>query len=414
MWEFAGQQNRSQPRSPNTVPPSTPCVDTRARTFNPGLIPIRLWALQGPQTSLKVGQPGDGYEQEAERVSREAMRAPSTDSGQQDAGAAAASSSPHNPSPLPAAGAPLDTGTRSFMEERLGHDFGSVRVHADGPGAEAADQLSARAFTVGAHVAFAAGRYAPGTAEGKELLAHELTHVVQQGGGRSRAAPRAEGPEGDLVTPRIALSAGPLVQRQEDLPPGKYSALPKLVTQLEPESCWAAAMEAWLDIVPGRAKLTQDELIATYASNVRTGALDTACRRPTPDRTCFPRMAADVGLEHSDVRVSRVTKNFLIEKLQKGPVLAMYNVTPTFSHAVVIYGVGRPTGQDVMVSYMDPTDGSYRNRELNAFRRMLAGPGATRRFVEYRHEWITPPTAAEPEGTFALVKIGWVGAATTP
>lgn len=78
-------------------------------------------------------------------------------------------------------GRPLEPATRSFMESRFGHDFGKVRVHADAQAAESAQAVGALAYTVGSHVAFDHGRYAPGSGEGKELLAHELAHVVQQG-----------------------------------------------------------------------------------------------------------------------------------------------------------------------------------------------------------------------------------------
>lgn len=73
------------------------------------------------------------------------------------------------------------------MEPRLGHDFSGVRVHADGQAAASARSLGARAYTVGADIAFGRGEYAPETTEGRRLLAHELTHVVQQspGGGGS-------------------------------------------------------------------------------------------------------------------------------------------------------------------------------------------------------------------------------------
>jgi hypothetical protein len=66
------------------------------------------------------------------------------------------------------------------MEARLGHDFSRVRVHTDAPAAASARAVEALAYTVGKDVAFAAGRYRPGTAEGKSLLAHELTHAAQQ------------------------------------------------------------------------------------------------------------------------------------------------------------------------------------------------------------------------------------------
>jgi hypothetical protein len=83
------------------------------------------------------------------------------------------------------------------MESRFGHDFSRVRIHADPPAAEASRLLDARAFTLGRHVAFAAGQYRPDTPDGRGLIAHELVHILQQQG----AAPviqRAGGGEPDL------------------------------------------------------------------------------------------------------------------------------------------------------------------------------------------------------------------------
>lgn len=77
-------------------------------------------------------------------------------------------------------GQPLDTGTRTFMEPRFGHDFSQVRVHTDARAAESARSVNASAYTVGRDIVFGTARYEPGTMEGKRLLAHELTHVVQQ------------------------------------------------------------------------------------------------------------------------------------------------------------------------------------------------------------------------------------------
>ncbi|GAA3689095.1 hypothetical protein GCM10023081_28090 [Arthrobacter ginkgonis] len=79
-------------------------------------------------------------------------------------------------------GQALDGGARSLMESRLGHDFSGVRVHHDGGAASAAQALHARAFTVGRDVFFNAGEYRPHTPSGRELIAHELTHTVQQAG----------------------------------------------------------------------------------------------------------------------------------------------------------------------------------------------------------------------------------------
>ena len=78
-------------------------------------------------------------------------------------------------------GRPLDAATRAFMEPRFGFDFSRVRIHADSQSAQSARSIKALAYTVNNSIAFGAGSYAPHTAAGRRLLAHELAHVVQQG-----------------------------------------------------------------------------------------------------------------------------------------------------------------------------------------------------------------------------------------
>jgi uncharacterized protein DUF4157 len=81
---------------------------------------------------------------------------------------------------LDAPGQPLSTETRTFFEPRFGHDFSKVRVHTDDRAAQSAQSVNALAYTVGDNVVFASGQYAPQTPVGRHILAHELTHVVQQ------------------------------------------------------------------------------------------------------------------------------------------------------------------------------------------------------------------------------------------
>ncbi|MBM7773836.1 hypothetical protein JOD54_004040 [Actinokineospora baliensis] len=81
-------------------------------------------------------------------------------------------------------GSPLDTATRAEMEGRFGgQDFSGVRVHTGGAATESARSVNAQAYTVGSDIVFSENRYDPGSAEGKHMLAHELTHVVQQRSG---------------------------------------------------------------------------------------------------------------------------------------------------------------------------------------------------------------------------------------
>ena len=83
-------------------------------------------------------------------------------------------------SALSTPGSPLDSATRSYMEPRFGHDFSRVRVHNDESAADTNRGLNALAYTVGDHILFGAGQYAPGTGTGRRVLAHELCHVIQQ------------------------------------------------------------------------------------------------------------------------------------------------------------------------------------------------------------------------------------------
>src|SRR5205807_5303954 len=155
------------------------------------------------QTKLTINQPGDVYEQEAERVAEQVIQvetpasseAPSTSQnarlGADDlfTRKEASDTSVHETASAPplvdevlssGGGQPLDESTRSFMEPRFGHDFSQVRVHTDERAAESARSVNALAYTAGQDVVFGGGQYEPGTNEGKKLLAHELTHVVQQ------------------------------------------------------------------------------------------------------------------------------------------------------------------------------------------------------------------------------------------
>lgn len=93
---------------------------------------------------------------------------------------------------LGSTGTPLGADVRAFMEPRFGRDFSGVRVHTDTQAATSADAVRAKAYTVGSNIAFAAGAYSPGTEAGRRLLAHELTHTVQQHGTTPTLAPDLE------------------------------------------------------------------------------------------------------------------------------------------------------------------------------------------------------------------------------
>jgi hypothetical protein len=114
---------------------------------------------------------------------------------------------------LRSSGWPLDGATRAFMESRFGQDFGHVRVHADAKAAESARTIGAQAYAVGENLVFGAGRYVPGSMTGKKLLAHELTHTVQQQGNAQTMIQRKSG--GNVLT----VDSGPIAHAD-----GKYAA----------------------------------------------------------------------------------------------------------------------------------------------------------------------------------------------
>lgn len=158
---------------------------------------------------LMISQPQDAHEQEAERVAAQVMRLPARTVACE--GASAAAAPPANgrvqanragpgeadPARAPAMvaealhspGQPLDAKTREFFEPRFGLDLGRVRVHTGEQAGQSASAINAEAYTAGPDIVFGKGHYAPETSAGKHLLAHELTHTIQQGLRASSSAP---------------------------------------------------------------------------------------------------------------------------------------------------------------------------------------------------------------------------------
>ncbi len=163
-------------------------------------LPLRV------QAKLTVGQTDDPAEQEADRIADQVMRMPEPqtrpdsrlDPGLAPAQRDVAPSPPIQTKSLGASesagfdappivhdvlrspGRPLDAATRSFFEPRFGRDLSDVRVHADDKAAHSAAAIHARAYTMGRHIVFGSGAYAPQTDAGHKLVAHELAHVAQQ------------------------------------------------------------------------------------------------------------------------------------------------------------------------------------------------------------------------------------------
>ena len=156
------------------------------------------------QAKLRISEPGDQYEQEADLVADQIIKMShpffqrQIESENENGEIVQREITP-KPTPLisdqslseappivqevlNSPSQPLDAETRTFMETRFEQDFSQVRVYTDGNAANGARATRARAFTIGGNIVFGSGEYAPTTIEGKRLIAHELTHVVQQGG----------------------------------------------------------------------------------------------------------------------------------------------------------------------------------------------------------------------------------------
>lgn len=199
--------------------PSHEAVEGNAQFFPPGA---------KPQTKLKVSTPGDPQEQEADKMADKVVQRASIDSHNLDqrddqvgiatkkesgAGTTAAvpqgivpKSTGHTHAPkdiVPkGTGSTLPPGTAAEMSGSFGYDFGKVRIHTGPEAQAAANQLKAQAFTFGGEIYFNSDKYNPGTREGKWLLAHELTHVVQQQGHELSIIQKKDVPEISTPVPK--------------------------------------------------------------------------------------------------------------------------------------------------------------------------------------------------------------------
>ena len=160
------------------------------------------------QTKLQIGSPDDPLEKEADDMAEKVMRMPETNLIQRKCSeceekekinrkplsseispfiqaksinnSVASSDVTNQINSSRGKGSPLSSGTKGFMESRFGNDFSEVRIHTDSKANDLSTNLNAKAFTVGNDIFFNSGQYEPESGTGRRLLAHELTHVIQQ------------------------------------------------------------------------------------------------------------------------------------------------------------------------------------------------------------------------------------------
>ena len=239
-------------RTRTNLPPSR---ELAPRSVSPPLRPSQMPLLQRkPAVSL----PGDAFEREADNAADHVMRmaeppafhAPPAMIQRQCAMCSEEEKKRIQRKSAPAAetgdsldteaavrtarqgGTPLPETVRAYFEPRFGQDFSGVRVHTGSAASEGANAVQVRAYTVGSHIVFGPGEYAPHEAGGQRLLAHELAHVVQQGASVRRDSfgmAQASGPAAAAAHPALAA---PPVQRQafllSPMPPNSIARAPRL------------------------------------------------------------------------------------------------------------------------------------------------------------------------------------------
>jgi len=257
------------------------------------------------QPKLTIGAPNDKYEQEADRVADQVMQAKPIDSliqrqeepEEEEELLQAKKREGATPEVTPAinaeirslqgGGQSLSGAQRGFFEPQLKMDLSSVRVHNDMRAANAARLINARAFTLGSDVVFGAGEYSPDAPSGKRLLAHELTHVVQQNGGSGSFSESAVKSQGGQI--------------QRDLTdPGRLETVHENVRVQGPPRTTSGGGTAtrlpWVDPTPtsgGTAELLYNQIYAFLDNRTFNS--------PTPAHTTDANLDADAVAMHQRV-----------------------------------------------------------------------------------------------------------------
>jgi hypothetical protein len=249
------------------------------------------------QTRLPVSRPGDALERQADEVAARVVNHGGSGVRAGTAGPVAGmiSRKPHSSAgtSLPTArigpasnGRPLDATTRAFMEPRFGHDFGNVRVHTDDQAAESANALGARAYTVGHDITFSRGEFDTSSRQGNTLLAHELTHVVQQRDGA--------------------------LQLQRDVTP-RYATIEDRLTYKFLD--WAITDENARDVLNLLNTLSDVDLADTVAAMDRDGLLDRLMDNVSKDdQEVFAVLIGRINRHRSVAH----TGDWVIEQLSRG------------------------------------------------------------------------------------------------
>jgi hypothetical protein len=216
------------------------------------------------QTKLSISQPNDIYELEADRIADQVLAAPvhtgvsgappriqrfsGQSNGQMDTAPASVDRVLANP------GRPLEPALRQDNEQRFGHDFSRVRVHSGEDAEKSAQEVNAHAYTVGQNIVFGAGQFASETHEGRRLIAHELTHMVQQSGRHSSDPSTILRKADTSMADDISTALLGKLKSEHDGSEGKLPLTPKVLR-------WVTALRS------GEGKPTEEDPESALAKN---------------------------------------------------------------------------------------------------------------------------------------------------
>lgn len=192
-------------------------------------------------------------------------------------------------------GQPLDAATRAFMEPRFGHDFSRVRVHADAQAAKSARAVNALAYTVGRDIAFSEGSFAPTTVSGKQLLAHELVHTMQQGKGvhASRSVLNISQPH-DAAEQEADLAVAKIDRKESFVQPSNHVAT---LARRQPDAGASPSADAGTASASAKCALNTPKDCATYEDWLDTFPATSFAASVGSDKEITHSMPADlVGL----------------------------------------------------------------------------------------------------------------------
>ena len=273
-----------------------------------------------------VGSSNDPLEYEADRVANLVLALPASSSvssvtpriqryaGQLSAGVALAPASVEGVLARP--GRPMEQALQQHMERRFGYDFSNVRVHSDGAAAQSAEEVGAHAYTVGHNIVFGASRLAPDTQEGRQLIAHELTHVVQQSSAdRIRLDENDHLPPGSPENGSASASAYPVVVHH--VSPIRIARVPStpskegIVLEIEIKTGW--------NVNDVRRNVTVLDQLATRGRLIRAAKL--------PPRQSVPDGVAAQQYQKINPAVSTEYKYKILEQGHKqiGPKSSNYD-----------------------------------------------------------------------------------------